>query len=124
MIDGQFTLLEAMSVLQQYKAYGDCSIVNTKFPLKTEYLAFAVPQNSPYREAFNHHLMWMIESGKMNRIVNQYAKPLPSCDGRRGRPLGLESVATALLIVASGLLASLCFLILEMAYNWCDRIRK
>ena len=116
--------------MQSQPGYQNCSITNTGIHLVQDYLAFALPKDSPYRQLFNWHLLALRESGELDKIVKRYSQVTsrgvrkeggwgvfqasPTCGGSLGRALDLASVASGGAVLAMGLAGSLVLLVMEL----------
>ena len=102
------------SIIKMTKAYITCKIVDIKPPIRKTHLAFATQKNSPYFQAFKHHINKLKEAGVVQKYIKSHQMEAQICKDFSGGPITIQQCYTAFQILAAGASIAILGFILEM----------
>ena len=103
--------------------YLDCRIVDTGLPVYSSQLAWTMQKQSPFYQTFNYHVKKLKEIGAVQRYAKKYEGEDQVCPDYSGKPLTFKQCFTAFVILITGIIGCLIWLILEICsprewMNW------
>ena len=126
----KYLLKDSLSVLyadggwvKYTQPYLDCRIVDTGLPVYSSQLAWTMQKQSPFYGSFNYHLNKLKEIGAVQRYAKKYEMEDQVCPDYSGKPLALKQCFTAFVILITGIIGCLIWLMLEICsprewMNW------
>lgn len=93
--------------------YKDCKIMALPQKYQKTNIGMALPKDSPYHGMINHYVLIMIESGMINKLLDNTKPPEQECDYEVGSPLGFNNCITPFLVLIGGIGLGLILLFLE-----------
>ena len=102
------------SIIKMTKDYISCKIVDIKPPLRKTHTAFATQKNSPYFQAFKHHINNLKEAGLVQKYIKSHEMETQICKDFSGGPVKIQQCYTAFQILTAGALISILGFILEL----------
>ncbi|XP_049800085.1 glutamate receptor 2-like [Schistocerca nitens] len=106
-------------IYRGYKRLAKCPTVSTQEHINIQ-TAIALRKRSPYRELINYHLLQMRSEGLIHRIYWKYWQLRDGQEMRESlKPVTIQTVVPALVVLVAMALLSLCFLLLERKF--CKR---
>ena len=105
------------SLIKMTNDYITCKIVDIKPPIRKTKMAFATQKNSPYYQAFKHHMTILKEAGLIQKFIKNHRMEAQVCKDYSGKPVTIQQCHFAFLILAAG--AFLAFL--GIIFEFCLR---
>ena len=94
--------------------YRDCQVNKMNFRARKFQVAFGFPKNFALRPLFNQHLLKLVESGEMAKIITRHSIKPPVCSSSNGMPLGFENISLSYLLLCTGMIIAISTLIVEL----------
>ena len=108
-----YTVAYTESPIKMTQGYISCKIVDIKPPIRKTHLAFATQKNSPYFQAFKHHVNNIKEAGLVQKYIKSHRMEAQVCKDYSGGPVTIKQSYSAFQILAAGMLVAFGCFILE-----------
>ena len=109
-----YAVVYSESIIKMNKDFINCKIVNIKPPIRKTHLAFATQKNSPYHQAFKHHIKNLKESGLVQKYIKSHRMEAQFCKDYSGEPITIQQCYAAFQILATGASIAILGLLLEV----------
>lgn len=101
--DPSFVLLDEYYALLFYDKYAKCEVLTVPKDYFRGTYAYAIQENSPFKDLFRYHIEILKERGALDQISDRYAPEPQVCPDLSGKSLGFGQCFTAFVALLGGL---------------------